>query len=42
MVESQITEFASFSVSSTLNKNTKEYGKKHLFDNKDETCWNSD
>lgn len=29
-------------VSSTLNKNTKEFGKSHLFDGNPETCWNSD
>lgn len=33
---------ASVSVSSVLQKNTKEYGKKHLYDGKDETCWHSD
>ena len=32
----------SLSVSSVLNKNTKQYGKKHLMDGKDETCWHSD
>ena len=29
-------------VSSTLNKNHKDFGKKHLIDGKEETCWNSD
>jgi len=29
-------------VSSVLNKNTREFGKKHLFDGKEDTCWNSD
>jgi len=29
-------------VSSVLNRNVKEFGKKHLFDGKDDTCWNSD
>ncbi|XP_033213041.1 nuclear receptor 2C2-associated protein [Belonocnema kinseyi] len=29
-------------VSSVLNKNIKEFGKKHLFDESNETCWNSD
>ncbi|GFO46304.1 nuclear receptor 2c2-associated protein-like [Plakobranchus ocellatus] len=29
-------------VSSVLNKDTKQFGKKHLFDGDDETCWNSD
>ncbi|CAE1329801.1 unnamed protein product [Acanthosepion pharaonis] len=28
-------------VSSVLNKDVKQYGKKYLFDGKDETCWNS-
>ena len=30
------------SVSSTLQNNTKEYGKKFLFDGNQDTCWNSD
>ena len=30
------------SVSSTLQRNTKEYGKKFLFDGCSDTCWNSD
>ncbi|XP_076230585.1 nuclear receptor 2C2-associated protein isoform X2 [Nomia melanderi] len=29
-------------VSSVLNKNNRSYGKKHMFDNCPETCWNSD
>lgn len=29
-------------VSSVLNKNNRSYGKKHIFDNCPETCWNSD
>ena len=29
-------------VSTTLNKNAKEFGKAHMFDGKEETCWNSD
>lgn len=29
-------------VSSVLNKDTKTYGKKFLFDGADDTCWNSD
>ncbi|RUS76572.1 hypothetical protein EGW08_015650 [Elysia chlorotica] len=29
-------------VSSTLNKDVKQFGKKHLFDGDEETCWNSD
>jgi hypothetical protein len=29
-------------VSSVLNKNVKEFGKKYLFDGREDTCWNSD
>ncbi|KAF7989573.1 hypothetical protein HCN44_008247 [Aphidius gifuensis] len=29
-------------VSSVLNKDIKSYGKKFLFDDSEETCWNSD
>ncbi|CAB3386450.1 Hypothetical predicted protein [Cloeon dipterum] len=29
-------------VSSTLNRNVKEYGKKFMFDGQEDTCWNSD
>uniref|UniRef100_A0ABI7Z5S8 Nuclear receptor 2C2 associated protein n=1 Tax=Felis catus TaxID=9685 RepID=A0ABI7Z5S8_FELCA len=29
-------------VSSVLNRNTRQFGKKHLFDQNEETCWNSD
>ena len=25
-----------------LNHSTEEYGKKHLFDGEEETCWNSE
>ncbi|KAF0977466.1 hypothetical protein FDP41_003458 [Naegleria fowleri] len=32
---------ANYKVSSVLNKNSKEFGKQHLFDGNDETCWNS-
>ncbi|KAL9646688.1 hypothetical protein ABK040_001111 [Willaertia magna] len=28
-------------VSSVLNRNNKEFGKQHLFDGNEETCWNS-
>ena len=31
-----------FSVSSVLNKDTKQFGKKFLTDGNEETCWNSD
>ncbi|NXF12621.1 NR2CA protein, partial [Smithornis capensis] len=30
------------SVSSVLNRDVKQFGKKHLFDASEETCWNSD
>ena len=29
-------------VSSVLNRDAKQFGKKHLFDGDEETCWNSD
>ncbi|XP_073909735.1 nuclear receptor 2C2-associated protein [Castor canadensis] len=29
-------------VSSVLNRDTRQFGKKHLFDQDEETCWNSD
>ncbi|XP_006885924.1 PREDICTED: nuclear receptor 2C2-associated protein [Elephantulus edwardii] len=29
-------------VSSVLHRNTRQFGKKHLFDQDEETCWNSD
>ncbi|XP_057294797.1 nuclear receptor 2C2-associated protein-like [Hydractinia symbiolongicarpus] len=29
-------------VSSVLNRDVKQFGKKFLFDNNDDTCWNSD
>ncbi|XP_052794379.1 nuclear receptor 2C2-associated protein-like [Mya arenaria] len=29
-------------VSSVLNRDTKQFGKKHLVDSDDDTCWNSD
>ena len=29
-------------MSSTLNRDTKQFGKKFLFDGREETCWNSD
>lgn len=29
-------------VSSVLSNDTKEYGKKFMFDNQSDTCWNSD
>ena len=32
----------SSSVSSVFQKDHKQFGKKHLFDGKEDTCWNSD
>ncbi|NWU57828.1 NR2CA protein, partial [Dromas ardeola] len=29
-------------VSSVLNRDVKQFGKKHMFDASEETCWNSD
>lgn len=29
-------------VSSVLNRDVKQFGKKHMFDRNEETCWNSD
>lgn len=34
--------FQSVTVSSVLQKNHREFGKKHLYDGQPETCWNSD
>ena len=34
--------FVIMKVSSTLNRDTKQFGKKFLFDGREETCWNSD
>ena len=34
--------FETLTVSSTLQKNHREFGKKHLYDGKADTCWNSD
>ena len=34
--------FSSLSVSSVLQGKHKEYGKKFLYDGKEDTCWNSD
>lgn len=35
-------EHAKTRVSSVLNKDTKQYGKKYLLDGNDESCWSSD
>ena len=29
-------------VSSVLNRNVKEFGKQFLFDDREDTCWNSE
>ena len=29
-------------VSSVLNRDVKQFGKKYMFDDNEETCWNSD
>ncbi|CAK6955217.1 nuclear receptor 2C2-associated protein isoform X1 [Scomber scombrus] len=29
-------------VSSVINRDVKQYGKKYMFDSNEETCWNSD
>jgi hypothetical protein len=39
---SLVDEETTTKVSSTLNRDTKQFGKKFLFDGLDETCWNSD
>lgn len=33
---------AAVRVSSVLNRDTKQFGSKHLLDDDDDTCWNSD
>jgi len=35
-------EISEYRVSSVLNSDRKQFGKKYLFDGVDETCWNSD
>lgn len=35
-------DFESARVSSVLNRNVKEFGKKFLFDGREDTCWNSE
>lgn len=39
---SVIPLIAKLKVSSVLNRDVKNYGKQHLTDNDDETCWNSE
>jgi len=31
-----------FRVSSVLNRDKKQFGKSHMLDGKEDTCWNSD
>lgn len=42
MVTSLICSGTESRVSSVLNRDTKQFGKKFLFDNNEETCWSSD
>ncbi|PAA51513.1 hypothetical protein BOX15_Mlig018476g1, partial [Macrostomum lignano] len=37
-----LTAIAAVRVSSVLNRNNSEFGKRHLTDRNPETCWNSD
>jgi len=39
---SLLKEITDYKVSSVLNNDRKQFGKKYLFDGNDETCWNSD
>ncbi|XP_041369062.1 nuclear receptor 2C2-associated protein-like [Gigantopelta aegis] len=42
MAASIISEHTKIRVSSVLNRDTKQFGKKHLLDHIEDTCWNSD
>ncbi|XP_042527141.1 nuclear receptor 2C2-associated protein [Dipodomys spectabilis] len=42
MTQSLVCPHTVSRVSSVLNRNTRQFGKKHLFDQEEETCWNSD
>ncbi|XP_069784659.1 LOW QUALITY PROTEIN: nuclear receptor 2C2-associated protein [Narcine bancroftii] len=42
MAESVLSETTVGRVSSVLNRDVKQFGKKFLFDRNEETCWNSD
>ncbi|KAL3866821.1 hypothetical protein ACJMK2_044083 [Sinanodonta woodiana] len=42
MAASLVGKCAQVRVSSVLNRDVKQFGKKHLFDGKEDTCWNSD
>jgi len=41
-VNKNVEDYFIFSVSSVLNRDTKQFGKKYLLDGEDDTCWNSD
>eukprot|EP00124_Ichthyophonus_hoferi_P004930 Ihof_evm4s616 gene=Ihof_evmTU4s616 len=41
-ITSVLTKDVQVRVSSTLNRDVKQYGKKYLLDGKEDTCWNSD
>ncbi|KAK2541861.1 Nr2c2ap [Columba livia] len=41
-VESLVCADTATRVSSVLNRDVKQFGKKHMFDASEETCWNSD
>ncbi|KAF7203447.1 nuclear receptor 2C2-associated protein [Nothobranchius furzeri] len=42
MANSLICSLTQSRVSSVLNRDVKQFGKKFMFDNNEETCWNSD
>ncbi|XP_030288963.1 nuclear receptor 2C2-associated protein [Sparus aurata] len=42
MASSLICSDTQSRVSSVLNRDVKQYGKKYMFDSNEETCWNSD
>ncbi|XP_013389358.1 nuclear receptor 2C2-associated protein [Lingula anatina] len=42
MAASILKSLANYRVSSVLNRDVKQFGKKFLLDGDDETCWNSD
>ncbi|XP_067254762.1 nuclear receptor 2C2-associated protein isoform X2 [Chanodichthys erythropterus] len=42
MAESLICNNTRSRVSSVLNRDVKQFGKKFMFDSNEETCWNSD
>ncbi|NXI54510.1 NR2CA protein, partial [Chloroceryle aenea] len=41
-VESLVCADTATRVSSVLNRDGKQFGKRHMFDGSEETCWNSD